>query len=153
MSACPFCSHALANGDEMCTRCGRWQNGHAPMCDTHEATLSTGVCAVCLRPLCEACSTSIDGRVVCGDPDHRRIVQEYRLLASLDSEFEADWVLEHLRQGGVSALQFSLRTHAGTRWTPVRHPVRVFVPADAVARSRDLLARFDDLILLPTERT
>lgn len=135
----------------MCVWCGRWQNGRAPMCDTHESTLSVGVCAVCVRPLCDVCSSSIDGRLLCHNAAHRRIAADHRLLLALDSEFEADWVLEHLRQGGVTGLQFSLRAHAGARWFPVQHPVRIFVPAGSVASSRELLSRFDDLILLTAE--
>jgi hypothetical protein len=104
-----------------------------------------------MRPLCEECSTVIDGRLICHDAAHRRLAGDHRLLLSLDSEFEADWVLEHLRQGGVKGIQFSLRAHAGARWFPVQQPVRVFVPAGSVASSRELLARFEDLILLTAE--
>ncbi len=121
------------------------------MCDTHGSTLSVGVCAVCLRPLCDACSTMIDGRLVCHDAAHRRIAGDHRLLLALDSEFEADWILVHLRQGGVKGLQFSLRAHAGARWFPVQHPVRIHVPAGTVASARELLARFEDLPLLTAE--
>ena len=149
MTSCVHCSRTLPVAEEMCLWCGRWQNGRTPMCEEHESSASTGVCSVCGRPVCAACSSTVDGRLVCRVTSHRSLATDHRLLLTLESEFEADWIVTILRQAGVAAIQYSLRDHASARWFPVVHPVRVHVPAAAIAQARVVLARFDDLTLLP----
>ena len=149
MSTCVHCAQGLPAEEESCLWCGRWQNGHMPMCESHGSTPSFGVCIVCGRPVCASCAETRKDRLLCDDPDHHTLAESHLLLLALPSEFEADWILTNLRQAGVSAVQYSMRSHATAWWFPTARPVRVFVPVAEARKAREILSHFDDLTILP----
>ncbi|MEK6649953.1 MAG: hypothetical protein AABY75_03185 [Bacteroidota bacterium] len=152
MNSCVHCTRGLPVGEDSCLWCGRWQNGHMPMCESHESTPSFGVCVVCGRPVCASCAETHDGRLLCDDRAHHEVAESNLLLVTLPSEFEADWIVTNLRQTGVAAVQYSMRSYATAWWFPTARPVRVFVPAAEANKARELLSRFDDLTLFSERR-
>ncbi len=145
MSDCVHCAHEVGSVDDACLWCGLWQNGHMPMCETHATAPSVGLCVVCARPVCGACATRIDGRLFCADAGHRSFAAEHTLVASFESEFDADWVRTLLARSGISSRQFSFRDHASSWWFPLRTAVRLFIPTAQVDEARSILADMDDL--------
>jgi hypothetical protein len=145
MIACVHCSHEILTAEDACTWCGRWQNGHMPMCESHPTAPSVGLCVVCARPLCGTCAQRIDGRLYCEDATHRAFATEHVLVATFDSEFEADGMSVELRRAGIPSASFSFRDHVASWWFPLSPAVRLFVPASRADEARATLANANDL--------
>lgn len=144
MSDCVHCAHEIRSIEEACGWCGRWQNGHMPMCETHPTAPSLGLCVVCARPLCGTCARRPDERLLCDDPSHRSFADGHALLATLDSEFDADWIRIALARTGIPAHVFSFRDHVASWWFPLTSGVRLFVPTSRLAEARDMLNDLDE---------
>jgi hypothetical protein len=145
MSDCVHCSHEIRSVEDACAWCGRWQNGHMPMCETHSTTPSIGLCVVCARPLCGDCARRENGRLFCDDPAHPAFMADHTLVATFESEFDADWLMMHLRRAGIPATAFAFREHVSSWWFPLAGGVRVFIPSSNVEAARTLLADLTDL--------
>ncbi|MCU0453055.1 MAG: hypothetical protein MUE68_05320 [Bacteroidetes bacterium] len=139
------CTHEIRSAEEACGWCGRWQNGHMPMCETHPTAPSVGLCVVCARPVCGTCAQRADGRLFCDDPAHQAFAADHTLVGSFDSEFEADWVAVVLRRAGIPSYAYSFRDHVSSWWFPLPSAVRLFIPASRAAEARAVLADVDDL--------
>lgn len=150
MSTCVHCSHELRTAGDACTWCGRWQNGHMPMCETHTTTPSVGLCVVCARPVCGACAQRAEGRLFCEEPSHRDFAEGHELVATCDSEFEADGMTVMLARAGVTATVFSFRDHAASWWFTLAPAVRLFVPSASAEMARSVLADDNDLSIRVT---
>lgn len=145
MSDCVHCAHEIRSIEEACTWCGRWQNGHMPMCETHPTAPSIGLCVVCARPLCGDCARREDGRLTCEDPAHASFAARHALVATFDSEFDADWLAVLFHRSGIPSTTFAFRQYASSWWFPLKEGVRLFIPAEHVNAARTLLADVDDL--------
>lgn len=145
MSDCVHCAHAIRAVEEACTWCGRWQNGHMPMCETHATEPSIGLCVVCARPVCGVCARRVLGRLFCDDPAHTTFAADHVLVAVFDSEYDADWLAEILRRAGIPATTFAFRQHASSWWFSLKEGVRVFIPASHVDAARAVVNELGDL--------
>jgi hypothetical protein len=116
-----------------------------PMCETHATAPSIGLCVVCARPLCGECAHREEGRLFCDDPSHPAFMADHALLATFDSEYDADWLTVLLGRAGIAATTFAFRGHTASWWFPLTNGVRVFIPVKDVDAARALLADVDDL--------
>lgn len=145
MIGCVHCAHDVPSIDAACLWCGLWQNGHMPMCESHTTSPSIGLCVICARPVCGECAAPADGRLFCSEPSHRLLAADHRLVATFESEFEADWVKLRLERAGVPVSMFSFRDHVSAWWFPLAMPVRLFIPSSRADDARDALSDVDDL--------
>lgn len=63
---CAHCGALNPNGSEKCVHCGRQPiAGGTVMCSDHPHRVSTGVCLLCDKPLCDECQVLIEGSTYC----------------------------------------------------------------------------------------
>jgi hypothetical protein len=121
MNTCKNCSAQLHAGQKYCYGCGKF-NGTADEndlkleCEAHPDRRAGGLCVVCSKPVCTDCEVKVDGKILCTDPEHRILLQEWCILDETDSEFEAEALVRNLADGGIEARMFSLHDHAAAHW-------------------------------------
>lgn len=97
---------------------------------------------MCGKPLCADCFTSLDRGIVCEDPDHRRVLENWSVIVRSNSEFEADMILRNLEYEGIETRMFSSRAFKLTIGEDPRDFAQVFVHesklSTALAVLRDL---------------
>ena len=64
------------------------------------------------------------GKILCHDPEHGKVLQEWRKIFQPDSEFEAEALVRNLADNGIAAKTFSLHDHVATRWL---NEIRIFL--------------------------
>lgn len=118
---CRNCSTQLQTGQKLCSVCGALVDTSEEKivtieCETHPDYRAVGLCVVCGRPVCSECEVKSDEKILCANPEHRILLQEWSVLLRPDSEFEADALVRNLADGGIDAKSFSLHTYAATFW-------------------------------------
>jgi len=150
MNICTTCAAQLEPLWSFCYSCGvivpRAEQPDIE-CGKHPGSKAVGFCVVCSTPVCDECKELMNGKILCSDPAHRNILQEWQILSRPESEFEADSLVRNLLQGGIDAKTFSLHDHAGARWMSEQR-VLLFVKKPEVRNAAILL---QELGLLDTE--
>ena len=131
MNACKNCSATLIANESFCGVCGsllvtRKENKIELECERHPEQPAVGLCVVCMMPVCADCEVNRDGKILCSNPDHIRLLQDWCVVHPVDSEFEAEALVRNLADGGIVAQMFSLHNHSATHWLK-EHRVLVFV--------------------------
>jgi RNA polymerase subunit RPABC4/transcription elongation factor Spt4 len=121
MSVCKNCSTYLQAEQRFCRECGalletREENGFKIECETHPDRRAIGLCIICGRPVCSDCEVTSGGKILCTDPEHRTLVQDWRVIHQPDSEFEAEALVRNLADNGIEAKTFSLHDSVATYW-------------------------------------
>ena len=143
MNICKNCSAQLHAEQKVCGMCGLFIDANAEHsagmeCETHPNRRAVGLCIVCGRPVCSACVVKHTGRIVCQDPEHRRMLQEWSVIHQPDTEFEADAFERNLADGGIEAKTFSIQSHVATHWLN-ENRVLVFVRKTEMEKAKALL--------------
>jgi hypothetical protein len=85
-------------------------------CETHPNHRAVGFCIICGRPVCSECEVMSAGKILCADPEHRIVLQEWNVMSQLGSEFEADALVRNLTDDGIKTKTFSLHDHVAAHW-------------------------------------
>jgi len=131
MKTCKNCSTQLPIERTYCEVCGVLiepceENDFNVECETHSDHCATGLCVICGRPVCSECVVKSAEKILCNDPEHRVLLQEWNVMYQSDSEFEADALVRNLANGGIETKTFSLQDHIATYWLN-ENRVRLFV--------------------------
>jgi hypothetical protein len=141
-NVCTFCSAQLPAGQKYCSACGSFlerETGAINIeCETHSDRRAIGFCVICSKPVCNECEVKSAGKILCQDPDHGIILQEWRLICMPDSEFEAEAFARNLGDSGIIAKTFSLHDHVTARWLSDNR-VLIFVKKGEKEKARALL--------------
>jgi hypothetical protein len=150
MNTCMKCAAPLEPAWGFCYACGmridRVQ-GQDVECGRHPLNKAIGFCVVCSTPVCGQCEEKCDGKILCADPAHRDILQEWGVISQPESEFEAELLVRNLHHGGIDAKTFSLHNHVETRWMNEKR-VLVFVKK---TEQRNATVLLQELGLLDTK--
>lgn len=141
--ACKNCLTKLRNGQKFCDLCGvivsvDKENDFEIECETHTEQRANGICVICSKPVCSECEVQSAGKILCNDPEHRILLQEWSVMYEPDSEFEAKAVVRNLADGGIEAKSFSLHDHIAT-YGLGENRVRVFVRKSENEKAKALL--------------
>jgi hypothetical protein len=141
-NVCTYCSAQLPAGQTYCGVCGsfleREKEKYNIECETHPHRRAVGLCVICSKPVCLDCEVKSAGKILCQDPDHGTILQEWRFLHMPDSEFEAEAFVRNLEDSGIIAKSFSLHDHVTTHWLSDNR-VLMFVKKAEEEKARVLL--------------
>lgn len=85
-------------------------------CETHPDCRAIGFCVICGKPVCSDCEVKSAGKILCSDPEHRILLQEWCVMHQPDSEYEAEALMRNLADGGIEIKTFSLQDHVATHW-------------------------------------
>jgi hypothetical protein len=143
IETCKNCSTQLQNGQKFCIVCGTFidtnkENDLKVECETHSDHHAVGLCVICSKPVCSDCEVKSDGKILCNNPEHKILFQEWRVMYKPDSEFEAEALVRNLADGGIEAKTFSLHDHITTRWLN-ENRVLLFVRKSEVEKAKALL--------------
>jgi hypothetical protein len=121
MITCKNCLTQLQAEQKVCGVCGvlidmSEEKTFNIECETHPNHRAIGFCVICGRPVCSECEVKSAGKILCNDPDHRILLQEWSMVHQPDSEFEADALVRNLADGRIEAKTFSLHDHMATFW-------------------------------------
>jgi hypothetical protein len=121
MNICKNCSTQIQAGQKFCYVCGVLLDAGEEKifeieCETHPDCRAVGLCVICGKPVCSDCEVKSAGKILCSDPEHRILLQEWCVLHQPDSEFEAEALVRNLADAGIKAKTFSLRDYITTRW-------------------------------------
>jgi hypothetical protein len=140
---CETCSVQLPPGNIFCSACGSVAapGGEIHLqveCETHPNQHAVGCCVICGRPVCATCRVAASGKILCRDPEHSIMLQEWCILRQPESEFEADGLVRNLADGGIEAKSFSLHDHVSAHWLKEIRVV-VFVKKKEYEKAQNLL--------------
>jgi hypothetical protein len=143
MNICKNCSAQFQAGQKFCYICGALLNASEEKvfeieCETHPDRLAVGLCVICRKPVCSNCEVKSTGKILCADPEHRILLQEWCVIYQPDSEFEAEAFMRNLTNGGIEAKTFSLHDHIATHWLK-ENRVLLFVRKSEDVRAKALL--------------
>ncbi|MCX6122535.1 MAG: hypothetical protein NTX44_13080 [Ignavibacteriales bacterium] len=118
---CKNCSTQLQARQKFCGVCGALSDSSEEIivtieCETHPDRCAVGLCVVCGRSVCSECEVKSGEKILCANPEHRNLLQEWTVLHRPASEFEADALVRNLADGGIDAKSFSLHHYAATFW-------------------------------------
>ena len=121
MNICKNCSTQLQAEQKFCYVCGTLldtseENDCIVECEMHPDRRAVGICVICGKPVCSDCEVKSSGKILCADPEHRILLQEWCGIFHTDSEFEADAFMRNLADGGIEAKTFSLHDHSAMHW-------------------------------------
>ena len=130
------CSHC---GSEMnirtnlyCTECGavnaELASDQGLVCDTHVENRAVGFCVVCGKAVCEECLESSSNRILCDDPKHRTMLDDWKVIHRFDFEYEAAMLYANLEQQEIESEVFSKPNPDTTDTLPRPTIVEVLVP-------------------------
>ena len=97
-------------------------------CANHDGELAVGACEVCAKPICTRCLRRIGAHVLCEEPAHMEIVEEWVILMRSSSEFEVDLFVRNLEIGAIRTSVFSSRKHKMTIGENRTDHVDLYVP-------------------------
>ena len=134
---CHACGQPASLSESFCRFCGTLAGGSFE-CEHHPGRPAEVACVVCGMPLCRSCRA--ERPALCPDPEHAVIAATWDRLFAANSEFEADCVVQNLKERGISARAFSSRGLASAGPTEASDAVRVFVKKDDLARAEKCVA-------------
>jgi len=134
---CPSCGANGSISESFCRFCGTLP-GDALECEHHPGRAAEVACIICGMPLCRSCR-SLRG-ALCADPEHSAIALGWDRLFASNSEFEADCVVQNLKDRGIVARAFSSRGFASAGPTDASDAVRVYVAKEDLARAEQCVA-------------
>ena len=114
------------------------ENVYKIECETHPDHRAVGLCVVCGKPVCSDCEVKSAGKLLCNNPEHRILLQEWGVMYEPDSEFEAEALVRNLADGGIDAKTFSLHDHVAACWLN-ENRVLLFVRKLEVEKAKMLL--------------
>jgi len=85
-------------------------------CETHPDHRAVGLCVICGKPVCSDCEMKSAGKILCSNPEHKILLQEWSVLYRLDSIFEAEAFVRNLADGGIKGKTFSMQDHIAMHW-------------------------------------
>ena len=140
---CENCSSHLRSDETFCGVCGAFiepgEKNNIPVeCETHPDLRADGLCVVCSRPVCSECGRRSAGKMLCSDPEHRFMLQEWSVVCQPESEFHAEAFVRNLADSGIEARSFSLHDHIAAHWLNETR-VLVFVKTTEYERAQTLL--------------
>lgn len=137
MTALEPCSNCGAELDTQvflyCRNCGAINDKGASeesiVCDTHLENRAMGFCVVCGRAVCEECAESLNDRILCDDPEHRKYLEQWKVLHTFDFEYEAAMLYANLEQQGIETQVFLKLNPHRTEAAGRPNLVEVLVPS------------------------
>jgi hypothetical protein len=142
INVCTQCSAQLPAGQMCCGVCGSFLEVERENinieCEMHPNRRAVGLCVICSKPVCRDCEVKVTGKILCQDPDHGIILQEWRLLHMPDSVYEAEAFVRNLGDSGIIAKTFSLHDHITAHWLSDNR-VLIFVKKTEEEKARTLL--------------
>lgn len=153
---CPKCgSHTEGSGS--CSHCGSPMDARAFLycsycgavnpeiasdqglvCDTHVENRAVGFCVVCGKPVCEECLESSGNRLLCDDPRHRTMLNDWKVIYTFDFEYEAAMLYANLEQQDIESEVFSKPNPDTTATLPRPTIVEVLVPKKQFAAAQEI---------------
>jgi hypothetical protein len=92
------------------------ENAFKVECESHPDNRAVGLCVICGRPVCSDCEVKSAEKILCSDPAHKIMLQEWHVMYQPNSEFEAEALVRNLADGGIEAKTFSLHDHIAMHW-------------------------------------
>lgn len=121
MINCKNCSIQLQAGSMFCYGCGTLdetteENDFKIECEMHPGRYAVGLCVICGKPVCSDCEVKSGKKILCADPEHKILLQEWCLIHQMESEFEAEALMRNLADNGIEGRMFSLHDHIASHW-------------------------------------
>jgi hypothetical protein len=143
MNICKNCSTQLQAGHKFCYGCGirnetNEGNDFNVKCEMHPDRLADGFCIICSKPVCSDCIVKSNGKILCADPEHRMLLEEWCVVREPDSVFEAEALVRNLADGGIEGKMFSLHDHIAAHWLD-ENRIAVFVRKLELEKAQALL--------------
>jgi len=142
---CDNCDSQIDADADYCTHCGiifeKEVDEAAIECESHSGVGAVGVCVVCGKPVCRECAHAKKGKVFCDTDEHVKIYENWAVIYTSSTEYEAEMVRANLELAGIKALVFSQVDHA--YFIPMSRlaVVNVMVPKPKLAKAREVLER------------
>ncbi len=120
-------------------------------CANHSGAAAGAICSVCGKPVCADCFVQLGPGIVCDDPGHKIVLEEWAITFRSRSEFEVDMIVRNVENDGVESKMFSSRAFKQTIGADPRDVVNVFVRRSEHQRAEQVLSAlglssFDDEI-------
>jgi hypothetical protein len=141
MSKCNNCSAAVDSAWSFCDSCGMFvgrNNSQKVECETHPKNSTIGFCVICSKPMCADCVVKVGNKLLCTNPEHQDMLQNWQVICCPETEYEADAVVCNLVTGGIEAKTFSLHDHIAAREMNESRVI-VFVKKSEIEKSKTLL--------------
>jgi RNA polymerase subunit RPABC4/transcription elongation factor Spt4 len=143
IETCKNCSTQLQDGQKFCNVCGTLLDADEDRifkieCETHTNHRAIGLCVICGKPVCSDCEVKTDNKILCNNPEHKILFQEWSVLYQPDSEFEAETLVRNLADSGIETKTFSLHDHITTYWLN-ENRVLLFIRKSEIEKAKALL--------------
>jgi len=116
-----------------------WRTREEVECSSHSGVTAEANCRVCGKPICSDCSVQASRGVVCNDPEHRIVLDEWTTLFVTKSEFEADMIVKNLEIDGITSKRFSSRSFKLSVGESTRDFVNIYVQPEQQIRAEKVL--------------
>lgn len=140
---CGHCGSSMNVETQMyCTNCGAINPvlgaEQGIVCDTHVETRAEGFCVVCGKAVCEECLETRGNKILCDDPKHREMLDDWRVIYTFEFEYEAAMLYANLEQQDIDSEVFSKPNPEATDSIPQPTIVEVFVPKNKFEQAQEI---------------
>lgn len=145
---CEFCSERVEEAAKFCPHCGMLQGNllsedEEIECENHPQIEAIGMCVVCGKPVCGDCAVKRQGKILCENDEHIKIAQNWAVVYTTGTEYEAQMVRANLENAGFPCVVFSQRDHAYFLTVGDMAVVNVMVPKNRLFEAQEFLRRMD----------
>ena len=145
---CEFCSDRLEGDAKFCRHCGMVQaqllgDDEEIECENHPKMEAVGMCIVCGKPVCGDCAVKRQGKIFCESDEHITVAQNWAMVYSTNTEYEAQMVRANLESGGIRCMVFSQRDHVYFLTMGDLAVVNVMVPKHQLFEAKEFLRKMD----------
>jgi hypothetical protein len=145
---CFNCEELLLVKSNFCPHCGMLQvdlleDDEEIMCDKHSNIEAIGICVVCSKPICGDCAIERDNRLFCDNDEHIKIFEDWAVVFTTSTEYEAEMIKANLEGGKIPCMIFSQRDHAYFMTIGDMAVVNVMVPKKRLTEAEAYLKKMD----------
>jgi hypothetical protein len=150
---CEQCGEPMGADDLFCNCCGVISKSEDEefdfRCSNHLERDAIGACIICFKPVCQDCSVYHDDKIFCAEDRHVEVYQDWAVVCTLSTEYEAEMVKSNFEIAGIECMVFSQKDHVF--FLPLGDVVRVkvLVRKERVKEAKGFLDSMD--ILAPNE--
>ena len=113
-------------------------------CETHPASEAASRCVICGRLMCPDCEEKAGGWSFCLDHKGYRFVEDWAVVYTADTEWNASLLHGYLVDEGVECIMDSKRDTARALTVGSLAQVNVMVPFDRVLEAEKLVSDWDE---------
>lgn len=145
---CFHCDELLLDQNVFCSHCGMirselLEDDKDVMCEVHQNTDAMGMCVVCNKAVCADCAVKRNGRIFCNNDEHITIAENWAVVFTTSTDYEAIMIKANLEGAGIPCLVFSQRDHAYFMIVGNMAIVNVMVPKDRFPEAEAYIKKMD----------